>query len=383
MNKVMSVYTLIPPMASIREITQSQYYYDVPETWYVAITDVVSSTDAIADGRYKEVCAVAVASVAAQLNIMQENDAPFVFGGDGASILIPPEALDASRKALAGTRKLSREQFNLDMRVGLIPMRDILSAGHQIRVARLEMSANFQQAIFNGGGMRYAEQLLKDPSLNQAYLVAEDVEPVADFYGVECRWRAVPSANDENVSLILVATTSSTAEDNVIYQEVLAKIEAIYGNSLTRHPISVKNLNLTFNPYQLSVDGRIRNQNAFSFRDALKLMWTTFKGYIALRFRIGQWGTYKALFIEATDHEKFDDTLRMIFSGSEKQRLALIAYLDEQHQQGKLAYGTHISQASLVTCIVYDYFGHQMHLIDGEDGGYTLASKAMKAQLQA
>jgi len=382
MKQVMSVYRLIPPMSSISEITQAHHYYDVPDTWYIALTDVIASTQAIADGRYKEVCAVATASVAAQLNIMQEKDAPFVFGGDGASVLIPPESYEASQKALAGTRKLAREQFNLDLRVGLIPVQDILSSGHPIRVARLEMSANFQQAIFSGGGMRYAEQLLKDNAKNSAYLIPDDVESVADFYGIECRWRSIPSSHDENISLMLMATGNTQADDDNTYRQVLEQIEAIYGDSISRHPIALQDLQLTLNPRQLNVEGRIRHQEALSLKTTLQMMWGTFKGYLALRFKLGQWGTYKQIFIEATDHEKFDDTLRMIFSGNSQQRQTLTAYLDEQHQQGKLVYGISISQASLVTCIVYDYFGHQMHLIDGENGGYTLASRAMKAQLQ-
>lgn len=380
MTQVMKTYTDIPPMSNIREMTEAKHYYTIPESWYIAISDVVSSTQAVTEGRYKAVCAVATATIAAQLNLMQENDAPFVFGGDGASILIPPEKLEASRKALAGTRQMAREQFNLNMRVGLIPVRDVLEAGHQIRVARLEMSPNFQQAIFNGGGMRYAEQLLKDEDLNQPYLIAEDVESEADFQGVECRWQSIPSTHDENISLLVRAMCNSPADDDRIYQQVLAKIDEIYGDSAIRHPITPANLHLTLNPQKLDIEGRIRHQNVL-FRNMIGLLGLSVVGRVVMGLNIGQWKGFKKIFVNATDHEKFDDTLRMMFSGNEQQRQSLIAYLDQQQQNGQLVYGLHISQASIVTCIVYDYFGHQMHLIDGENGGYTLAAQAMKSQL--
>ncbi len=370
-------------MPSISEITEPHHYHDVPDDWYIAMTDVRGSTVAIANGKYKEVCAVAAASVAAQLNIMQEKDAPFVFGGDGASILIPPEALEASRAALAGTRKMAREQFSLELRAALVPVRDVIAAGHRIRIARLEVSSNFQQAIFNGGGMRHAENLMKDPQSGAQYLVPDSVLPNADFHGVECRWNQIPSAREENVALMVMATGNSPDEENTVYQDVLAQIEAIYGDTVARHPIAVPNLKMTFKRRNLSVEGRIRHQENFNFRTLRRMMWGSLKARIAMWLNIGQWGTYKTMFYESTDHEKFDDTLRMIISGSKTQRQALTVYLDGQYQQGRLVYGLHTSRAALVTCIVYDYFGHQMHLVDGASGGYTLAAKAMKEQLTA
>jgi hypothetical protein len=382
MSNFTSFYTNIPPMLTIRDMTNPKHYHDVPETWFIAMTDVRGATAAIEAGKYKEVSAVAAASIAAQINIMKEKDAPFVFGGDGASVLMPPEAVDASRKALAGTRKMAREQFGLDLRAALMPVKDVLKAGHHIRIARLEMSPNFQQAIFNGGGMRYAETIMKDPILGQPYHVPEEVDPIADFYGIHCRWNQIPSAREENVTLLVRATGATSEDDNAIYQQIFAKIESLYGDFASRHPIALSNMTLSFAPKNLNIEGKILYGNRFNVKALFQILWENLQGKIAMAFKIGKWGTHKQIFYEATDHEKFDDTLRMIFSGTAANRATLTAYLDEQYQQGRLVYGLHHSSAALVTCIVYDYFGHQMHLMDGSSGGYTLAAKAMKAQLQ-
>jgi hypothetical protein len=107
------------------------------------------------------------------------------------------------------------------------------------------------------------------------------------------------------------------------------------------------------------------------------------KGRIAIWFKIGQWGEYKDFVVGATDNEKFDDTLRMIISGTRQQGNELRDYLEALHVQGILAYGVHSSSHCLMTCIVFDHFGRQVHFIDGADGGYALAALQMKEQLKA
>ncbi len=375
-------YTTMPAMQSIRQLTDADFYHPVPADWVIVMTDVRGSTKAVRDGRYKDVCAVAAASIAAQLNVMGQSDTPFIFGGDGATILMPPEVRPAATAALVGTRVMARQQFELDLRIAVIPVADVVQAGHTIRVAKLEMSENFQQAIFSGGGIRYAEDLLKAEDANPRYTVPEDAtEPDADFHGVECRWNEIPSRGDETVSLLVMATGQTPADDDLIYRRVIDQIDMIYGSSVERHPIRVQDLRMAFSPKALSVEGRIRHQQAYGWRRFRKMLWNSFKAWIAMRFGIGQWGQYKQYLVEATDHEKFDDVLRMVLGGNVSQREQLRAYLEDERQAGQLYYGISTSPATLVTCIVYDYFGRQMHLVDGSGGGYTNAAREMKAQM--
>ena len=378
-----SFYAAIPPIHNIREITDAAHYFDVPADWYIALTDVTGSTLAIESGRYKEVCAVSAASIAAVLNVMDKVDIPFVFGGDGATLLVPGHLLEQVQAALAGTRKMAAEQFDLVMRIATVPVSDVLHAGYRIRVARLHVSDNFQQAIFSGGGLRYAESLLKHPQKGAEYAVPDHVQPDADFFGVECRWNQIPSAQDENVSLMVMALGDDTDVTDTIYHDVLEQIDAIYGDSLQRHPINIKDMQMTFKAKNLSVEGRIRHEENYGLKRLRKMIWNSIKARFAMWAGVGQWGSYKTYFRESTDNEKFDDTLRMVIAGTSHQREALTAYLDQLYQDGKLVYGMYTSGHALVTCIVYDYFGRQMHLVDGAEGGYTLAAKQMKAQLAA
>jgi hypothetical protein len=44
-------------------------------------------------------------------------------------------------------------------------------------------------------------------------------------------------------------------------------------------------------------------------------------------------------------------------------------------------YGLHISDRALMTCLVFERNGRQVHFVDGADGGYALAAKEMKQKL--
>lgn len=374
-------YEQITPIHSISEIADLSNYTDIPDDWLIALTDVRNSTVAIQRGRYKDVNAIAGASIAALLNIIP-HDIPFVFGGDGATVLVPPDMGEAVRGALIATQRLAEEQFGLSLRVGIIPVQDVLKAGYQMRVTRLKMSENFEQAIFTGGGLAYAEFLLKDPTRSERYAFETDEVFEADYTGFECRWNAIPSPYEETISLIVYVIEPDNARRVLRYQDIIHWIDEKYGTSQQRHPIDTKRMSLIFNPLHFSVETRIRDRTR-SLRRLLRMAWITMKGRIALWFNIGRWGEYKDILAAATDNEKFDDTLRMIISGTRQQGQDLRDYLETLHAQGILAYGVESSSHCLMTCIVFDHFGRQVHFVDGANGGYALAALQMKEQLKA
>ncbi|MBC8170974.1 MAG: DUF3095 domain-containing protein [Anaerolineae bacterium] len=373
-------FELIPAIAHLTEITSTEHYHEVPDDWYVALTDIVNSTTAIENGKYRDVNSIAAAAITALINRVPGIDLPFIFGGDGATILLPPSVIHEAWNSMLATQQMARESFGLELRAGLIPVRDILDAGYTIRVARLKMSNNFSQAIFTGGGTAYAEKLLKDPTKTDKYLIRGAGKYEADFSGFECRWNAVRSPHGETISLLIQAQETG-GQSAQIYQQVLEKIEAIYGDRARRNPITAQNLRLRWNPFSFWIEARIKH-NDTGIRQLFKLAWSTLKGRIAIAFNIQNWGSYPQMLIEAIDNEKFDDMIRMIISGTEQQRLQLRAYLEEQRQRGSLVYGIHVAHDALVTCIVYDYFGRQVHFVDASDGGYALAAKELKAQLK-
>lgn len=373
-------YRSIPPMRSISQMTSSEFYHQVPEDWYIAFTDVQGSTRAVDEGKYRHVVSVAAASITALININRDIDLPFVFGGDGATVLIPQIIVAEAREALLASQEMSDKQFGLKLRAGIMPVRAVIAAGYALRVAKLHISDNFQQALFGGGGVRYAETIFKDPQQGRAYQLNPDGQPhTADFTGFECRWNEIPAKYEEVISLIVSATSSNSVEMNRTYRDVIERIDGIYGDSARRHPIASNKLRLRLLPNQFNVEARIRSGTT-----RFKVLWAlavkTFYGRVAMWFNLYGWGQYKPILLSSTDNEKFDDALRMIFSGTKKQGDALRAYLEELREDGRIIYGVHRSAGVLMTCVVFNHFGKQVHFLDGANGGYTLAARQMKSQ---
>jgi len=82
-----------------------------------------------------------------------------------------------------------------------------------------------------------------------------------------------------------------------------------------------------------------------------------------------------------SDFQKFDDTVRMTIDSNPEQRKRLVEYLESQMHAGKLCYGIHVSDSALMTCMVFDRKESHLHFVDGASGGYALASKQMKSQM--
>jgi hypothetical protein len=67
----------------------ARYYAPAPDDWLLAVTDVESSTRAVETGRYQFVNLIGAAGIAAVRNVCRGETIPFLFGGDGAVLLIP------------------------------------------------------------------------------------------------------------------------------------------------------------------------------------------------------------------------------------------------------------------------------------------------------
>ncbi len=68
---------------------------------------------------------VGVASIVALINAVKPLKVPYVFGGDGATACFPLSVLDIVKPALVASKKMSLEQFDLKLRVGVVHITEI------------------------------------------------------------------------------------------------------------------------------------------------------------------------------------------------------------------------------------------------------------------
>jgi len=127
----------VPSFARFGQILDPQLYAALPDDWVVGLADVVSSTQAIEAGHYKNVNMAGAAVIAAVSNALGNAPYPFVFGGDGASFALPSDRAAAARQALACTAAFVVEVYGLELRVAEVPVAAIRAAGFDIRVAPL------------------------------------------------------------------------------------------------------------------------------------------------------------------------------------------------------------------------------------------------------
>jgi hypothetical protein len=377
-------YASLPVLDRFVDLANPQNYVKAPADWYVLITDVVASTEAIERGQYKDVNVLGASSIMAVLNALNPLEVPFIFGGDGAVLLVPPSALHQAREALLGVRAVAEAAFGLSLRVGVVPVDDI-DPQRPVKVAKFRLSPSYCQASFIGGGVTQATKLIKTDPVYRLDVAGQSA--AANLTGLECRWQALPSDRGHTLSLIVAARSSGSSVNDYLYQDVLGTIAAIYGDLTSYHPLSVTGLRLTLNPLRLWAEARARSHRPKPYRMLAKVYLETLLGYGLMRFGIKagevDWGRYKQDVWAASDYQKIDDTLRMVIAGSPAQTKQLMDYLEQRFRQGHLTYGLHISDRALMTCLIMNRRDRHFHLIDGADGGYALAAKAMKAQLHA
>ena len=122
-------YASIPVFHGFGSLMDPALYSPLPDDWAIGIADIVESTKAIAEARYKAVNMAGAAVIAAVTNALEGREFPFVFGGDGASFAVSPDDLERAREALAATAAWVKDDLNLAMRVALVPVASCAGAG--------------------------------------------------------------------------------------------------------------------------------------------------------------------------------------------------------------------------------------------------------------
>src|SRR6185369_5958676 len=106
-------YGRIPVFRGFSSLMDPKLYSPLPDDWVIGVADIVESTKAIAEKRYKAVNMAGAAVIAAVTNALQGREFPFVFGGDGASFVVSPDDLAPAREALSATARWVQDDVNL------------------------------------------------------------------------------------------------------------------------------------------------------------------------------------------------------------------------------------------------------------------------------
>jgi hypothetical protein len=368
-------YAAVPVRRGFRSLMDPARYTPLPDDWTVGIADIVQSTSAIAQKRYKAVNMAGAAVIAAITNALGEREFPFVFGGDGASFAVAARDRDIAREALAATAAWVGSELELRLRVALIPVDEIRRRGLDVRVARYGPSDNLSYAMFCGGGLSWA-----DAAAKRGEFAVTPAPPGTwpDLSGLSCRFQEFRATRGIILSvLILPAPGADTAAFRALTEEIVALVEqspdscrpAPAGGPQLRWPPQGLDLEACAAPG----DRRVRR---------VAVLARTFLYFLIMRFgiRVGRFvpAIYLRQVVENSDFRKYDDGLRMILdcapdlADALERRLAAAA--------GTARYGLHRQNAAMMTCFApHPSRSDHVHFIDGAEGGYAAAATALKS----
>ncbi len=379
-------YSDLPAFADFREVSDLIHYRALPDDWTLIVSDVVGSTKAIQRGEYKNVNMVGAAFITAVLNVSGGVSLPFVFGGDGGLVAVPPELLNSACEEARKLQAVSFNLFGLSLRTAAIPVSVLRSSGAEILVGKYRLSEGNDLAMFAGNGPTVADEWLKsdDQSKGFALLPNED-EEYPDLQGLSCRWEPLKARNGIMLTTILLPSDADAAEE---IQAISDTISDILGDEISNFaPAHDATLKFRFPPSGLPLEIAAGARGAKRFRQTFWIYLTALIQYFCERFGILVGGyngaTYRGELKSNTDYRKYDGALRMVLDVSHAQASEIEAFLEREYQAGRVLYGTWKADQAMMTCLLFSLSeSKHVHFIDGADGGYAMAARDLKQRLK-
>jgi Protein of unknown function (DUF3095) len=366
----------------VTQIMDPARFRSLPDDWVIGAADVVHSTRAIAENRYKAVNMAGAAVIVAVTNALGSREFPFVFGGDGASFAVPGADAALAREALAATAAWVRDDLDLTLRVGMMRVAEIRARGLDVRVARYAPSENISIAMFGGGGIGFADAALKRGEIALP-AAAPGVRP--DLSGLSCRYEEIPSSR--GVVLSVVVTPVPDADPDGFRTAVGDIARIVERTPNASRPVPGQKLSLKWPPQGFELEARASRKpgEALWARRIKVLVWTLF-AFVVMRSGITVGGFIPAKYtrelIDNSDFRKFDDSLRMVLDCTVELADEIEAHLRASAANGVLRFGTHRQHAAMMTCFTPSpTHSNHVHFIDGAMGGYAIAASALKGSM--
>jgi hypothetical protein len=374
-------FSELPAMSGADDTFDATQYRPAPNDWFVAVSDVKNSTGAIERGLYKSVNFVAAATIAAMKNLTAPIAIPFLFGGDGSVVLIPPEFASPARQILARVRGWTAREFGLELRVGAVTVSEIRGFDADILVGRYEPTKGNNFGVFLGGGVGLLEKAVKGLAAPQLTSLAaipdalDDGQPL-DLTGLSCRWHELSSTHGKMVSIIIHGARDPT--------EIYGSVMQIASQKGDPRPVRLETLSVRWPPAGFLLEAHARRRGRpLAIMAAIVLLETLMSTLImTANRRIGSFDPrhYRQQITANTDFSKYDDTISFVIDCSNDGIAAIREHLERRAADGELRYGMHLSDTALMTCLVTSLdLGLHVHFVDGGSGGYANAAKQLKA----
>jgi hypothetical protein len=373
-------YRNLTPITDFPALADLSQYTGVPSDWSIILTDIRGSTRAIRDGRYKDVNTLGAAAIAVAKRVLGDLEFPFVFGGDGATLLVPERHEESVLASLAGLRDLAKVNFGMDLRLASIRISELEKVGAGVQVAKFAVSETCIIAELRGEGLRLAEEQFKQPDSHIEYRGRSISDP--DLRGLSCRWTPFRTRNGVILTVIIEARSGAGHEPSATFGRLIRKIESMFpGGMASANPGLGELQGYRATGILLREESRLQ-KDGFSFAGLVRIFEILVAGFLFNhRVPVPVLRRYVRDTPAHCDFRKFDSSFRAVLDCNPEQLSALESLLKQEHESGAIFYGTCQSDQALMTCLVEGLNpGEHLHFIDGSDGGYAIAAERMKLQ---
>ncbi|MEW9919965.1 DUF3095 domain-containing protein [Marimonas sp. MJW-29] len=372
-------YEGLPLVDSFGALTERARFASLPETWWIGVADIIDSTALIEAGQYKTVNMVGAAVISAMINALKGHAFPFVFGGDGAGFAVAPGEVEIARDVLPKVARWAETEFGILLRVALFSVSDVRAAGHDVRVARLKVSDGVDYAMFDGGGLNWAESRMK---AGEGTLDPAPEGSLPDLTGLSCRWSHMPARNGTILTLLAAPLPGAQPEKvSRVYERIVTLTQQLERGG---HPAPVSGPGADWPPRGARLEAHAaRGQGSLS-RAWAKALFESLIAWFLIRTGLRPGGfdarRYARVVGENADFRKLDDGLKMTLDCDPDTQAEIEAILSAAAEEGLMGYGVFTQDEAMMTCIVPSILtDDHVHFIDGAAGGYTQAARKMKA----
>ncbi|WP_120500752.1 DUF3095 domain-containing protein [Roseovarius sp. EL26] len=379
-------YSGLPAFVDFREVADLKHYQALPDDWTLIVSDVVESTRAIKRGEYKNVNMVGAAFLTAVINVSEGVSLPFVFGGDGGVIAVPPSLLNSACEEAGKLQAASLNLFGLSLRTAAIPVSALRSSGADILVGKYHLSEGNHLAMFAGNGVAMADEWLKADVHSKGYaLLPNEDNKYPDLQGLSCRWEPLKAKNGTMLTTILLPYNIDATKE---IQTITDAIGDILGDQISNFaPAHDSTLKFRFPPSGLSLEIAAGAHSSNRFKRTIWAYLTALIQYFCERFgvSVGDYNgaTYREELKSNTDYRKYDGALRMVLDVSPQQAARIEDFLELEYQAKKVIYGTWKADQAMMTCLLFSLSeSKHVHFIDGADGGYAMAASDLKLRMK-
>jgi hypothetical protein len=369
----------LPLRKEFNTVLDDALYQPVPDDWLIAVTDVVGSRKAIAQGHYKAVNMAGVAMISALMNALETQELPFIFGGDGSAVICAPADRAVVADVMARTAAWARDELGLTLRAALVPVSVVRDAGHDVLVQTTQISPAINNFAFRGGGISHAEKLMK---AGEYAIAPAPPGSRPDLAGLSCRWSPIRSEGQKIVSIIIEAGHRAEAAFPAKAQKLL-ELSGM-GPRRTGSPMPKGGLNFSWPPKDIDLEARASRGSASLLSRKLTLYVVTLFAWVLFKTGMPVGGfdpkRYKEFTSLNTDYRKFQDGLRITVSLGDAELNRLTEFLEDERKAGNLRYGLCVQDSAILTCYVPSVTSDShFHFLDGAGGGYAQAAENMKS----